>query len=485
VSSQSLSNTLLAALNSGGLKRFFIAPGSRSQALAIAAAKLETSDKATTHVRLDERSLAFTALGTALATKEPAAVIVTSGTAAGNLLPATLEAHHSGVPLILITADRPARLRAAGANQTLDNQAGLFGFAAKSLELEVDATESEILQVATEALACSGPVQINVQFDLPLSDGSLQVPVIRLEHQPEDTELTKLSVPVDESTVVIAGAGGGAARAFAEAANLPLLAEPSSGARSGSHALQFPLKALEKVQGKISRVVVFGKPTLSRPIQRLISESEVWVERSADYGNFDPHQNVKFAADRLIPSGRAGDAWLQSFQVEYQLDEREQFVSWVWNSSERLVLGASELIRELDRVAPPRDLEIYSNRGLAGIDGTVSTALGIALSKGETTLLVGDLTLLHDAGGLNLSDLGQLPLRIVVGNDNGGRIFSGLEVASEISGASFERLFTTPQQVDLAALAAAYGWKYERCNSLAQLTQAWKLSGPALIAYQL
>ena len=485
MSSQTLANNLLAALNAGGLTRFFIAPGSRSQSLAIAAAKLEAKGLASTHVRLDERSLAFTALGCSLASNEPVAVIVTSGTAVGNLLPAALEAHQSSVPLILITADRPARLRGVGANQTLDDQRGLFGFAATSLNLDDSADEAEIFSVARRALSSGGPVQINVEFDLPLSNGSLELPEVNLELVPEGPEMSELAVPIDETTIVVAGAGGSAARAFAQQANLPLLAEPSSQARAGSQALQFPLAALSKMRSEIRRVVVFGKPTLSREIQRLISECELWVQNDPKHGKFDPHGNLAFAADRLIPQGRAEDSWLASFSVEFELDERQGFVSWVWNNSERLVLGASDLIRQLDKVAGPKDIEVYSNRGLAGIDGTVSTALGVALAKGPTTLLVGDLTLLHDAGGLNLSDLGEMPLRIVVGNDGGGQIFSKLEVADEIDPATFERLFSTPQQVDLAALAGAYGWRYELCNSLAQLEEAWAIAGPVLIDYRL
>ena len=142
------------------------------------------------------------------------------------------------------------------------------------------------------------------------------------------------------------------------------------------------------------------------------------------------------------------------------------------------------MIRELERVAVPKEIEVYANRGLSGIDGVVSTAIGIALAKGETTALIGDLTLLHDSGGLNLSGL-DVPLRIVVGNDRGGEIFRKLEIAEHASADVLERYFTTPQRVDISALAAAYGWQYRNCKDLTQLQEAWKLSGPVIIDYQL
>lgn len=485
MTSQAAANFLLAALVSGGVERFFIAPGSRSQALAIAAAKLEEQGRAQAHIRLDERALAFTALGAARASGKPVAVIVTSGTAVANLLPAVLEAKHSSTPLILLTADRPARLHGRGANQTLDSQAGIFGYAANAINIGLNPSEQELLAAATAAVHANRPTQLNIELDLPLSDGSLEIPVVERIEPSHDLASETLEVAVGEGTVVVAGAGGAAAAEFAQRANLPLIAEPSSGARSVSQAVSFPELALEQNHSDISQVIVFGKPTLSRAVQSLISTAKVFTATAGGYGGFDPYQNVLGSAHRVIPKGVGSDAWLERFRVSRELSSKEEFVSYIWDHSDRLVLGASDLIRRLDQVAAPRELEVYSNRGLSGIDGTVSTALGIALVGGETTALIGDLTLLHDASGLNLSDLGNLPVRIVVGNDMGGQIFSRLEVAEEISPEVLSRFFLTPQQVDLAALAAAYGWEYRRCNSLPQLEQAWPITAPTLIDYRL
>ena len=278
--------------------------------------------------------------------------------------------------------------------------------------------------------------------------------------------------------------GGDGAREFAEQAGLPLLAEPSSGERSGANAIVDYIAALEELGDQVRKVVVFGKPTLSRPIQRLISASSVYVQHSR-FGAFDPFDNVIASADRLVPSSAAGSDWLESWRREPEQDVRAELVQFVWDKSDRLLFGASDLIRVADRVVKPNELEVHSNRGLSGIDGTVSTAIGIAQEKGEVTALIGDLTLLHDAGGLNTSDLGELNVRLVVGNDNGGKIFTRLEVHNQLSSGSFERLFATPQQVELSALAKAYGWKYFRCESIEQLAAAWSETGYVLIDFAL
>jgi 2-succinyl-5-enolpyruvyl-6-hydroxy-3-cyclohexene-1-carboxylate synthase len=491
VSSQSIAAQVVATLNANGVTDFLLSPGSRSQALAIAAQQLEKAGLAKLTVRLDERSMAFTGLGIALASKKPVALIVTSGTAVANLFPVVLEANHAGVPLILLTADRPARLRTKGANQTT-NQVNIFGSAAPCFDLGTEISESSAAEKTAKALQSAlnkpGPVQLNVQFDLPLSSSKpdaksllSSAPKIALAAK----EMSELAVPVDDHTIVIAGAGGERARAFAEAANLPLIAEPSSGSRNGANAVQFPIASLENLRESIRKVVVFGKPTLSRSVQRIISETSVYVEQSDLYGEFDPYGNVIAKAQRLIPEGQANKAWLEQWKIQPPIDERAKFVQFVWEKSERLVLGASDLIRVLDANAKAREIEVFSNRGLSGIDGTVSTAIGVAMSKGPTVALIGDLTLLHDANGLNKTDLPDIELKLVVGNDRGGNIFKKLEVANEIDEDVFTRLFRTPQEVDIAKLAQSYGWKYASCENLEELEKAWTLRGTVLIDYQL
>jgi len=491
VTSQDFAASMVAGLVASGVESFYLSPGARSQALAIAAEQLTSEGKAKLTVRLDERSMAFTALGNSMASGKPVAIITTSGTAVANLHPAVLEASHAGIPLILLTADRPARLRGKGANQTT-LQAGMFS-AATVAEYDVEAEDAAVAkrfatQAVSEAVTKQGPVQLNRQFDLPLSavmPSALDVlSEIEVQMPVRAARESELEVPVDEHTVVIAGAGGDGARAFAESAGLPLFAEPSSGERSGPNAVVDYLAALEAKESEIRKVIVFGKPTLSRPIQKLISKSSVYTQ-SSRFGVFDPFDNVIASADRLTPSGSVNQDWLESWHKDPEPDDRGKFVQFVWDNSETLLLGASDLIRVADRVAVPRELEVYANRGLSGIDGTVSTAIGIAQEGKRVTALIGDLTLLHDANGLNRSDLDQLNVRLVVGNDNGGHIFSRLEVGELLAAKSFERLFATPQQVDLQALAAAYGWKYFRCESLKALESAWSQDGFVVIDYAL
>jgi 2-succinyl-5-enolpyruvyl-6-hydroxy-3-cyclohexene-1-carboxylate synthase len=171
--------------------------------------------------------------------------------------------------------------------------------------------------------------------------------------------------------------------------------------------------------------------------------------------------------------------------------DRAALVSAVWqatNDSDQLVLGASRLIREADAMAPAKPIRVFSNRGLAGIDGTVATACGVAMieREGTTRALIGDLTLLHDASSLVIDKLdGELNIQIVVGNDNGGTIFAGLEMAKTLDESSFERLFTTPQQVDIWHLAQAYGWNYIRVEKISELEASLQTTGRVVIDVRL
>ena len=490
--SQVFASHLLANLVRQGVTNYFLAPGSRSQSLAIAISQLEAAGKAKAVVRLDERSLGFTALGHALASGSPAALVVTSGTAVANLHPAVLEAHHSSVPLLILSADRPASLRGKGANQTT-NQVGLFGSAAVCIDVPIGATPQDAHELGTKVArhfqARSGPLQLNLQFAPPLSasepNAAELAKTLQVTASEEPVrELTQLSVPVDDHTVVVAGSSGERAREFAEAANLPLLAEPSSGARAGRCASAAYLSRIDELGDQVRKVVVFGKPTLSRKLLSLIEDSTVYFESSSRHGLFDPFDSVIASAERLTPDGKGSDQWVSSWKAEPEMTSRGAFVSEVWNRSDSLVLGASDLIRQLDQVATPKEIAVYSNRGLSGIDGVVSTAIGVALAKGPTTALIGDLTLLHESGGLNLTGLAP-ELRIVVGNDRGGEIFKKLEIAQTASPEVLERFFTTPQRVDIEGLANAYGWQYVACKDLGDLAEAWPLTGPVILDYLL
>ncbi|MBT5398002.1 MAG: 2-succinyl-5-enolpyruvyl-6-hydroxy-3-cyclohexene-1-carboxylic-acid synthase [Micrococcales bacterium] len=502
--SQQFAATLIAELVSKGVRNFYISPGARSQALAIAVGQLAGAGKLSLTVRLDERSLAFTALGRAIATGEPSVVITTSGTAVANLHPAVLEAHHSSVPLILLTADRPSELRGVGANQTT-NQVGIFANCLRSF-VDVPAARPSSIpdagSLAANAIANSmgtssqaGPVQLNLQFVEPLSSSEPTASSVlsALESSPlasgaEHEEL--LEIEVDDHTVVIAGADAGAdAVRFAEKAKLPLFAEPSSGSRFGSSAIvNYQAGLLGPLAQQVRRVVVFGKPTLSRPIIALIKNSSVYVAKSRKHGKFDVGHNTIASAWQLEPKGLASSSWLESWkEAAASSDARSEFVAAVWDGagSVPLLIGASNLIRVADSCVKPATVRAYSNRGLSGIDGTVATAIGIAQAGAGVRALIGDLTLLHDIGSLNLSGLRNLNVQLIVGNDSGGQIFRKLEVAKTIQADLFKQLFLTPQTVNIEAAASAFGWQYVKPESVAELSEAMKLDGFVIIDYQL
>jgi 2-succinyl-5-enolpyruvyl-6-hydroxy-3-cyclohexene-1-carboxylate synthase len=518
-----------------GVRQVFLAPGARSQALAIAAGQLAAAGMIDLHVHLDERSLGFNALGSALGSGEPSIVITTSGTAVANLHPAVLEASHSGVPMILLTADRPAELRGVGSNQTT-NQVGIFGDAVRECVDVPAPTESDLSPTAlqgtsdlaaravsislgwtrlaespaTEELLRPGPVQLNLGFREPLSGSSpnaaeLHVSVALPAREQQTPKFAVLTAALP--TVVLAGAGAGeGAVEFAESYGLPLLAEPSSGARYGANAIIHYRNLLAEqpaLVAEVKRAVVFGKPTLGRAALALLKREdvEVIVVRNAAMGFFDVSRRASQQVDELVFDDEVPFAWLDKWRAldaavtaDTAINElnRVNIVREIWNATtaeDDLVLGASRMIREADAMAPAKPIRTFANRGLAGIDGTIATANGISLhnSEGTTRVLLGDLTLLHDAGSLAGDALGGATndLQLIAVNDGGGSIFESLEMASQLEPTEFDRLFRTPQKVDIWSLAQAYGWQHVLVSSLDELRTALASSGRVIVEVDL
>lgn len=531
---QVFASNLIAQLASMGVEHFFLSPGARSQALAVAVGQLEDVGRASLHVRLDERSSAFQALGVGKASGFPAAIITTSGTAVANLHPAVLEAHHSGVPMLLLTADRPLELRGTGSNQTT-NQVDIFGEAVRicidvPAPAETESPESlaevagDLARHAIEiAVNEGGPVHLNLCFREPLSAAEPSALEIletltaeQGQHLPEgdscgpecqcgaydadDSDAGSTVVDLNLNTVVVAGDGGDLARWYT--LGLPLLAEPSSGVRDCAEFVErYPL-VLQNEPALVSRVeqiLVFGKPTLSRAIQKMVRRPGVrlLVDPGA-HDVFMPAATAETIGNSVTFIGEPSPDWLEQWQAastrvqapespEGETISRLALIETVLEAArpeEPVVLGASRLIRELDNWGGRSQHKIFANRGLAGIDGTVATALGIAHSDKsvKVRVLLGDLTLLHDAGSLALGPGDEkLNLQIVVGNDNGGTIFEGLEIAKTIEREPFERLFKTPQTVNLKALAEAYGWSYLKANSVSELSLGLQATGRWII----
>ena len=521
---------LVSALAAQGVADFVLCPGSRSGPLAHAIAQAASDDRpidapsVNLYVRIDERSAAFLALGIAKAraldgTPRPVAVVTTSGTAVGNLLPAVMEAHHAGVPLVMLTADRPTELKGIGANQTTD-QEGLFGqfvrwehgaaapdknerpgratlLAARAVHWALGAPDRE------DVAPAPGPVHLNVEFRDPLGPDAGPWPRIdpekatlldRTRSRIHGISLAPRRLPDVPRGIVIAGDGAGdVARRVAEAHGWPLLAEPTSGARSGDNALSFYVGVLgshdgQELAAQIRQVVVIGRPTLSRPIQRLIAAApQLFVAaHGARWREAPRHAErvLPVVPDEWLSPGTKDDEWLGAWRAADAVAPQPED-AWNGRAVARLfvaslgahdiaLLGSSNPIRMVDAVARSWPVgeapTLIANRGLAGIDGTTSTAMGLALALGKpVSVLLGDVTFLHDVGGLLIGTEERTPdVRLVVVNDGGGTIFNNLEHA-QAPAHVVRRVFTTPHGVDLSALAKAYGARHLRATSSEEL----------------
>ncbi|MEU4608316.1 2-succinyl-5-enolpyruvyl-6-hydroxy-3-cyclohexene-1-carboxylic-acid synthase [Kribbella sp. NPDC023972] len=494
-----------------GVREAVVAPGSRSAPLALALAAADREGRLRLHVRIDERTAGFLAIGLIRGTGLPVPVVTTSGTAVANLHPAVLEASHSGLPLIVLSADRPPALRGSGANQTTD-QLKVFGSAVRLFhEMGTPVREvgqvaywrSQVARAVADAVGARsshpGPVQLNCPLAEPLVptdgpewpeplDGRSTGPWTAIQAAAGQPS----AIRPGPRTVVVAGDGASqAARLVAEAGHWPLFAEPSSRARTGPAVISAYRLLLQanSLAEEIERVLVFGHPTLSRPIARLLARPDVEVIVVAPTGLWpDPARRASSVVTGLEVAAADTTDWLERWQHADQLARPvidkvladgltgpriAAIVGEAVGADGMLVVASSNPVRDLD-LAPVVPIRTIANRGLAGIDGTISTAVGAALANaGPTYALIGDLAFLHDASGLIIGpDEARPDLRIVVVNDNGGGIFSTLEQGDPTHATHFERVFGTPHNVDLAALCAATSTPYALAETLDALRAA-------------
>lgn len=514
-----------------GVRELVLCPGSRSAPLAYAAHDLDAAGRLRLHVRVDERSAAFLALGLAKTSRRPAAVVTTSGTAVANLHPAVLEAHHGAVPLLLLTADRPPELRGVGANQATV-QPGVFGDTVRlALELETPAdpdrqapawrtAAARAVAAATGALGgagTAGPVHLDLPYRDPLAPGALAVdPHPALAGRPDDAPWVTLAAPPavldgpgaplvhDARTLVVVGElptveHRAAALAWADHHGAPVIAEPGP----GTGRLVLPhgdrlLAATDWVGEHLpSRVVVVGRPTLGRAVPALTRTPGLRVEvvTSGEPGaggwadathaaaavhpfaalrtDGEGQEPTPFAREWLA-AGEAVAAALAPTGDHLDGPAVARAVHEAVPDGAALFLGSSSVARDLGHgVARVRDaVEVVTSRGLAGIDGCVSTAVGLALSRsGPTVAVLGDLTFLHDANGLLVGpDEPRPDLTIVVVDDDGGSIFTTLEYGGDELAGPLRRLFTTPTGTDIEVLCAAHGVPATTATSAEQLS---------------
>nr|WP_314317727.1 2-succinyl-5-enolpyruvyl-6-hydroxy-3-cyclohexene-1-carboxylic-acid synthase [Actinomyces oris] len=550
--------SLVVALLAESVREVVLCPGSRSAPLAEALADAADAGHLRLRVVLDERSAGFIALGAARAHalnghSRCAAVVTTSGTAVSNLHPAVSEADAAGIPLLVISADRPHELVGTGASQTTE-QTGLFSPALRlGVDLPADlaadlggcAADAAIAGQVRRAVAAAtgtlsrdpGPVQINARFRPPLTaqdaaEGA--VPAAPVPPSPPMVPAARAAVlagapeasagqPAGRGSstqgrgIVVAGdtahpAVGSLARSLAEHLDWPLLAEPTSQARSGPQALSRYAELLGTPAGRVlaeqaEHLLVLGHPSLSRSITALLGRDDLditvlteraqWTDVSGrarrvvpiDGPDHEPaddavaRQAARLAARLGLESAHTAwtDSWRRAVADLPEPDcpsSADALARAVWEASQApgaptLLLGSSMTVRRLDRLAQPGAAapKAVANRGLAGIDGTIATGIGLWMaSGGPVRAVMGDLAFLHDAMSLNRGVREEeADLQVIVVDDGGGAIFSQLEYARTTPSARFERLFTTAQRADIAALAAALGARVHVPDDVAAL----------------
>jgi 2-succinyl-5-enolpyruvyl-6-hydroxy-3-cyclohexene-1-carboxylate synthase len=534
-----LASALVEELARCGIRRAFLSPGSRSSPIALA---LDREVAIELTVILDERVAGFAALGAALATGEPAIVACTSGSAAANLHPAVAEADQAGVPMILLTSDRPPELRGIGAGQTID-QIGLYGTAPRWF-CEVGTNEADdtgLLHLRStacrahgEAMSGRGPVHLNLAWRDPLGpdpcpedvtagdplalDGrSLGRPLtVAIDSRaPDEDLLAALSLAVEraERGVIVAGrlTDDGLSASLvelAELAGLPILAEPTSQLRFGRHDRSAAIAAYDLISRsrppslEPDLVLRFGDMPTSKPLRAWLATSDAdqividppgrWNEPSRRAGAFvradagaviagicsripqaeagwkQGWVDAEAAAQRAIDAvlSDAGDAGLNEPGVQRLLGD-------IYGEGERVLLASSMPIRDAEAFLAGSDAEVrfHANRGANGIDGLVATGSGIALASGDPTWIVlGDLALAHDLGGLAAATSVDTPIRIVVVDNGGGGIFDFLPQAAQVEPSRFADLFTTPANLEVERVAGLFGLPYVRVEDEAALS---------------
>jgi 2-succinyl-5-enolpyruvyl-6-hydroxy-3-cyclohexene-1-carboxylate synthase len=521
--STALARVLIDELIACGVTEVVLAPGSRNAPLSIALHDADSAARVRLHVRIDERTAGFLALGLARGAGRPVAVVTTSGTAVANLHPAVLEASHGGVPLIVLSADRPPWLRDVGANQTID-QRGLFGPALRMFHEFGVPRRSAGQQAGWRAMVCRavaaangmggfpGPAQLNIALADPLLP----------DDQPADQQLDDWPEPLigragpwttvagsdDIFGPAIAATGPGErvlfvadlthpwAAAIAQAGHL-VIAE--AGGAAGSAVLNAGMHLLGIAEfidaATPERVVVLGRPTLFRQVQQVLGDQRLVVDAIAHPAGYpDPVGSTRVVAPgwpdlRELPdegwaaqwreandkAGKAINLALAELDINASPRLARDLVAAL-PSQATLILGSSQAPRDVALSTAARDgVRVVANRGVAGIDGTVSTSVGVALGPGDgpTVALLGDLTFLHDITGLVIGPHEPRPdLTIVVSNNDGGAIFGTLESGRPAHSRAFERVFGTPHGVLLAGLVESFGAEHMLISTADELPDA-------------
>ncbi|AJD91868.1 2-succinyl-5-enolpyruvyl-6-hydroxy-3-cyclohexene-1-carboxylate synthase [Jeotgalibacillus malaysiensis] len=520
-------SSFIEQLYQSGVKRAVISPGSRSTPLAYL---LENHPQIHTYVNVDERSAAFYALGMAKASQEPVVIVCTSGTAAANYYPAVVEARYARVPLIVLTADRPHELRDNGAPQAID-QINLYGKHAKWFyDMPLPESDTNLLQytgriaakaAAKASAAPKGPVHLNFPFREPLSPDLSFKPdqqplsaVYLAEKQLNSQYVSDLSAQLNRSEkgLIIAGPSEDQQSAealihLAEATGFPVLADPLSGLRTLMTDHPSVIECYDaflrdneiKKRLQPDLIIRFGGMPVSKALtqyvkgsecdQWLVDEGADWRDPTSSATHYIEVNDIVFAEQLTKTVDVTSDhSWLDEWiklnetaareiqaYIERESDEGAAVGTLLQALPEgaHLLVGNSMPVRDVDTfwVRGMKSFHVWANRGANGIDGVVSTALGIAEVKKEPVyLLIGDLSMFHDLNGLLVTKQYASELQIVVMNNNGGGIFSFLPQATELE--HFETLFGTPPSLDFKHAAALYNLDYDRCETKAEFSES-------------
>ena len=572
-----LARAVVASLVEAGVKRVVISPGSRNAPLTYALADAAQAGYLQLRVVVDERSAAFVALGASRSDwlheglARPAVAVMTSGSAVANAHPAVVEADAAGVPLIILSADRPHALVNTGASQTTV-QTGIFGAATRyQADLGDTSASGAVANQVRRAVAAAsgrlsldpGPVHLNVRLAPPLAPAApWQVPHLEpkthwlrarkpLEEQLNEVTVSQvgyhLGLDPARRGVIVVGDNDDAqlahyAAALAHAWGWPLLAEPTSLVRTNANAVAAYSALLAGGDGsvggdgaqlsqEIEQLLVVGHPTLTRPIGALLAREDIyqvvltnrarWSDVSGQAAYVTTLEQALSSLNIPDVSAGAGDGlggsvggdasasaaagagagvgknapsplwlqrWLQAGQQQLNatsVTKAAQMALTTWQATSQykthsqstaihsdslensvtLMAASSMTIRYLDAGLPAgKQLKkmpgpVVANRGLAGIDGTISTAVGLAWASGQPVrVIIGDLAAAHDLTGLvKAVTETEVDLQVIVLDDHGGKIFSGLEYGASKLSNYFPRFFTTAQQVDFAQAAAAFG----------------------------
>ncbi|MDS3877462.1 2-succinyl-5-enolpyruvyl-6-hydroxy-3-cyclohexene-1-carboxylic-acid synthase [Staphylococcus hominis] len=505
--------TFASELYAYGVREVVISPGSRSTPLAIA---FEAHPNIKTWIHPDERSAAFFALGLIKGSERPVAILCTSGTAAANYTPAIAESQISRIPLIVLTSDRPHELRSVGAPQAI-NQVNMFAnYINFQFDMPVADGSQEMLntinyqmQIASQYLygPHRGPIHFNLPFREPLTPDLEMTENLKSEHKilphyQKNIDIQDIkNILKDKKVLIIVGDMQHQAvdqiLTYATIHDLPILADPLSQLRKYNHPnviTTYDLLYRSHLNIDADFIIRVGKPVISKKLNQWLTRTnafQILVQNNDKIDVFPtpPHISYEISANDFFrslvnePTVNRKD-WIERWQsIEAQsrkaitqhmsqATDESAFVSTLiqkLTKDDALFVSNSMPIRDVDNLLFDSEVEVYANRGANGIDGVISTALGMAVHK-KVTLLIGDLAFYHDMNGLLMAKLNDIHINVVILNNDGGGIFSYLpqKTAAE---QYFERLFGTPTGLNFEYTAMLYDFSFKRLNNITDFSQ--------------